>query len=147
MPIPTVVPTLEITAGEILNGWYTEKELTNKLGEDVSLTMPALAPGEVYKLYATTSPATFDAIFMVDKDVYAKVPTLYEGDIIAPGDKESEYAIPAKAGYTFEGWDPYPATLDQPNDMVFNAVWTEAFNTIQYFVDDGEWEIIIEKTK
>jgi len=138
MPIPTVVPTLEITAGEILDGWYTDNAFENKLA--TGATMPALEEGKALKLYATTSPATFDAIFMVDGEVYATVPTLYEDDIKAPGTEDSDIAAPAKAGYTFEGWDPYPATLDQPNDMTFNAIWTEAFNTIQYIVDGGEWE-------
>ena len=138
MPIPTVVPTLEITAGEILDGWYTDADCTAKLA--AGATMPALAQGETYRLYATTSPATFNAIFMVDGEVYATVPTLYEADIAAPGTKDSDISAPAKAGYTFEGWDPYPGTLDQPNDMTFNAIWTEAYNTIQYVVDGGEWE-------
>ena len=138
MPIPTVVPTLEITAGEILDGWYTDADCSAKLAAGAK--MPALAQGETYRLYATTSPATFNAIFMVDGEVYATVPTLYEADIAAPGTEDSDIAAPAKAGYTFEGWDPYPGTLDQPNDMTFNAIWTEAYNTIQYIVDGSEWE-------
>jgi len=112
MPIPTVVPTLEITAGEILDGWYTDADCSAKLAAGAK--MPALAQGETYRLYATTSPATFNAIFMVDGEVYATVPTLYEADIAAPGTEDSDIAAPAKAGYTFEGWIPIPVLLISP---------------------------------
>ncbi len=140
MPIPTVVPIIEVTTGKILDGWYTDEDMTAALA--AGTTMPVIDPADTdgYSLYAKTTNATYDAIFRVDGNVYATVPTEYEANILAPGDEDSTIAAPAKEGYVFAGWDPYPGTMDEANDMYFDAVWTEAMNTAIYVVDGGQYE-------
>jgi len=142
MPIPTVVPIIEVTEGMELNGWYTDADCTAAL--PAGATMPAIADSYYY-LYAKTTPATYNAIFTVDGKVYATVPTVYDTDIVAPGDEDSEYNVPAKEGYVFAGWDPYPGTMDEANDMYFEAMWTEAINTLTYVVDGGVYEQFTEE--
>ena len=117
MPVPTIVPTLNINKGTVLDGWYTDAECTQAF--DASKPMGEVTDPDGLKLYAKTSPAPFKAIFYNDNEVFAEIDTVYEGEIADPG-------IPVKEGYVFTGWDPYPGTHDEPNDMTFNAVWTEA---------------------
>jgi len=143
MPIPTVLPFISVDEGKELDGWYTDSAFGTKLV--TGATMPALptdAEGNpsVYNLYAQTTNKRFDAIFMVDNVEYARVETEYEADIIAPGDDDSDILEPAKEGYNFIGWNPYPGTLDQPNNMTFEALWEEAEQQIQYVVDNGVWQ-------
>jgi len=58
---------------------------------------------------------TYNAVFMVDGEQFAVVPTVYGATIDLPAD-------PTKDGYNFVGWDPLPGTMGAA-DETFNAVF------------------------
>ncbi|MFR9176611.1 MAG: InlB B-repeat-containing protein [Acutalibacteraceae bacterium] len=64
---------------------------------------------------------TYNAIFTVDGEEYAKVPTKVDDQIVAPKD-------PTKEGYTFAGWRPSVGVMGTA-DATFEAVFTAAGNT------------------
>ena len=64
---------------------------------------------------------TYNAIFTVDGEEYAKVPTKVGEQIVAPAD-------PTKEGYTFAGWRPSVGVMGTA-DATFEAVFTAAGNT------------------
>ena len=64
---------------------------------------------------------TYNAIFTVDGEEYAKVPTKVDDQIVAPKD-------PSKEGYTFAGWRPSVGVMGTA-DATFEAVFTAAGNT------------------
>ena len=64
---------------------------------------------------------TYNAIFTVDGEEYAKVPTKVDDQIVAPKD-------PSKDGYTFAGWKPAVGIMGTA-DATFEAVFTAAGNT------------------
>ncbi len=130
--IPTNIRTIKVPDGKYLDSWYTDADLSQKLASGE--TIGVIENGKTLDLYATIKNESYDAIFMLDADTeYTRVETVFEEEIKAP-------AEPAKAGYVFAGWDPYPGTFDQPNDMVFTAVWEEAENAIQYIVDNKNYD-------
>ena len=128
--IPTVIPTYTTPVGYEFDGWYTDAACTIKLADGATFGSGITA------VYAKETAKTYDAIFMVDGEVYATVPTAFDADIIAPGDEKSDIAAPTKDGYTFTGWDPYVGTMDQEG-ITFTAQWIETANayTITYMVD------------
>ena len=65
---------------------------------------------------------TYNAIFTVDGEEYAKVPTKVDDQIVAPAD-------PTKEGYTFAGWRPSVGVMGTA-DATFEAVFTAAGNTV-----------------
>ena len=64
---------------------------------------------------------TYNAIFTVDGEEYAKVPTKVDDQIVAPKD-------PSKEGYTFAGWRPSVGVMGTA-DATFEAVFTAAGDT------------------
>ena len=64
---------------------------------------------------------TYNAIFTVDGEEYAKVPTKVDDQIVAPKD-------PSKEGYTFAGWKPSVGIMGTA-DATFEAVFAAAGNT------------------
>ena len=64
---------------------------------------------------------TYNAIFTVDGEEYAKVPTKVDDQIVAPKD-------PSKEGYTFAGWRPSVGVMGTA-DATFEAVFVAAGNT------------------
>ena len=64
---------------------------------------------------------TYNAIFTVDGEEYAKVPTKVGEQIVAPKD-------PSKEGYTFAGWRPSVGVMGTA-DATFEAVFAAAGNT------------------
>ena len=64
---------------------------------------------------------TYNAIFTVDGEEYAKVPTKVDDQIVAPKD-------PSKEGYTFAGWRPSVGVMGIA-DATFEAVFTASGNT------------------
>ena len=64
---------------------------------------------------------TYNAIFNVDGEEYAKVPTKVGEQIVAPEN-------PTKEGYTFAGWRPSVGVMGTA-DATFEAVFTAAGNT------------------
>ena len=65
---------------------------------------------------------TYNAIFTVDGEEYAKVPTKVDDQIVAPEKN------PTKEGYTFAGWRPSVGVMGTA-DATFEAVFTAAGNT------------------
>ena len=65
---------------------------------------------------------TYNAIFTVDGEEYAKVPTKVDDQIVAPKD-------PSKEGYTFAGWKPSVGIMGTA-DATFEAVFAAAGNTV-----------------
>ena len=64
---------------------------------------------------------TYNAIFTVDGEEYAKVPTKVDDQIVAPKD-------PSKEGYTFAGWKPSVGIMGTA-DAAFEAVFAAAGDT------------------
>ena len=64
---------------------------------------------------------TYNAIFTVDGEEYAKVPTKVDDQIVAPKD-------PSKEGYTFAGWKPAVGIMGTA-DTTFEAVFAAAGDT------------------
>ena len=64
---------------------------------------------------------TYNAIFTVDGEEYAKVPTKVDDQIVAPKD-------PNKEGYTFAGWKPSVGIMGTA-DATFEAVFAAAGDT------------------
>lgn len=64
---------------------------------------------------------TYNAIFTVDGEEYAKVPTKVDDQIVAPKD-------PSKEGYTFAGWKPSVGIMGTA-DATFEAVFAAAGDT------------------
>ena len=64
---------------------------------------------------------TYNAIFTVDGEEYAKVPTKVDEQIVAPKD-------PSKEGYTFAGWKPSVGIMGTA-DATFEAVFAAAGDT------------------
>ena len=65
---------------------------------------------------------TYNAIFTVDGEEYAKVPTKVDDQIVAPEKN------PTKEGYTFAGWRPSVGVMGTA-DATFEAVFAAAGNT------------------
>ena len=74
---------------------------------------------------------TYNAIFTVDGEEYAKVPTKVDDQIVAPKD-------PSKEGYTFAGWKPsvgIMGTADATFEAVFAAAGDTAYTVEVYTMD------------
>ena len=93
------------------NVWYTDADCTAALADGATITTATT------RLYGKTTANMYEAIFMVDGEVYKKVETAYDSQIVAPED-------PSKDGYVFVGWDPDVALMDDEG-KIFNAVWAE----------------------
>ncbi|MBR5562504.1 MAG: InlB B-repeat-containing protein, partial [Clostridia bacterium] len=114
--------------GYEFDGWYTDAECTAKLADG------ATVGASVVNLYAKETAGTYDAIFYVDGEVYATVPTVFETAIVLP-------EAPTKEGWTFTGWSPDAVIMDAEG-MTFEATWveTEGAYTVTYYVDGDVYE-------
>ncbi|MBQ2973010.1 MAG: InlB B-repeat-containing protein, partial [Clostridia bacterium] len=114
--------------GYEFDGWYTDAACTTKLAEG------ATVGAAVVNLYAKETEGTYDAVFMVDGEVYATVPTVFEAAIVLPEE-------PTKEGWTFTGWSP-DATIMDREGMTFEATWVETAGayTATYYVDGEVYE-------
>jgi len=100
-PIPSNIPPAPVKVGYIFTGW--------------DAVIPATMPAENQSFNAMFIPEIHNAVFMVNGEVYATVPTAYDAAIAPPAD-------PYIYGYTFTGWDPTPGTMGLV-DQVFNATF------------------------
>ena len=109
---------------------YTEASrnaLAEALAEDVSGKLYSeqgvvdAATTAINNAVAALELMTYNAIFNVDGEEYAKVPTKVGEQIVAPAD-------PTKEGYTFAGWRPSVGVMGTA-DATFEAVFTAAGNT------------------
>ena len=109
---------------------YTEASrnaLAAALAEDVSGKLYSeqgvvdAATTAINNAVAALELMTYNAIFNVDGEEYAKVPTKVGEQIVAPAD-------PTKEGYTFAGWRPSVGVMGTA-DATFEAVFTAAGNT------------------
>ncbi|MBQ2842223.1 MAG: InlB B-repeat-containing protein [Clostridia bacterium] len=127
--IPTNILTMKLPEGKVFASetWFTDEACTIPLAEG------ATVEGNM-TLYRDTKYDSYDAIFIVDGEEYARVETVYGAEIAKP-------ANPAKEGYVFDGWSPDPTVLGEPNDMTFYATWREAVNDVIYIVDGSEHEV------
>ena len=109
---------------------YTEASrnaLAAALAEDVSGKLYSeqgvvdAATTAINNAVAALELMTYNAIFNVDGEEYAKVPTKVGEQIVAPEN-------PTKEGYTFAGWRPSVGVMGTA-DATFEAVFTAAGNT------------------
>ena len=109
---------------------YTEASrnaLAAALAEDVSGKLYSeqgvvdAATTAINNAVAALELMTYNAIFNVDGEEYAKVPTKVGEQIVAPAD-------PTKEGYTFAGWRPSVGVMGTA-DATFEAVFTAAGDT------------------
>ena len=110
---------------------YTEASrnaLAAALAEDVSGKLYSeqgvvdAATTAINNAVAALELMTYNAIFNVDGEEYAKVPTKVGEQIVAPEKN------PTKEGYTFAGWRPSVGVMGTA-DATFEAVFTAAGNT------------------
>jgi uncharacterized repeat protein (TIGR02543 family) len=90
--------------------------------------IPDTMPAEDTVFDATWEAKTFDAVFMVDGEVYKTVSTLFGEQISIP-------LPPAKTGYTFENWSPTPNIMNAEG-KVFEATWK--IKQINVYFMDGD---------
>lgn len=102
-----------------------EKEGHTFLGWDQAF--PATFPPEDITLTALWSINSYDAIFMVDDNEYARLSFQYGEDITAPPD-------PSKVGYVFAGWSTELGQMDDSN-KTFTALFLEEPYTATFVVD------------
>ncbi len=92
------------------------------LAEGVT-TMPDIGnTGDEITYTAVLEANSYDAVFYVDGEVYATVPTLFNEDIVAP-------AAPSKDGYDFGGWTPAVGKMDSVDGKEFVAIWNAKGDT------------------
>lgn len=102
-----------------------EKEGHTFLGWDQAF--PATFPLEDITLTALWSVNSYDAIFMVDDNEYARLSFQYGEDITAPPD-------PSKVGYVFAGWSTELGQMDDSN-KTFTALFLVDPYTATFIVD------------
>ena len=117
--IATEITSYKVPVGYTLSDWYTDEACENKLAEGATVGAAST------KLYAKTSAKTYDAIFMVDGEVYDTVPTVFDTEIIAPAE------VPTKEGFVFAGWTPELGLMDTEG-KTFTATWKEVTYTVTY---------------
>ena len=114
--------------------------------------IPPAAPEKPGSLFVRWSPAVgimgagdrvftavweeniFDAVFMVDDNVYRTVPTTPGESIVLPQE-------PQKTGYTFTGWDNVPNPMPS-NHIVINATWSINSYTITFNAQGGLYRTV-----
>lgn len=90
--------------------------------------IPETMPAENTSFEALWQAKTFDAVFMVDGEVYKTVPTVFGEQISAP-------LAPSKTGYTFNGWTPTVGIMNTEG-KTFEATWNIKQTNV-YFMDSG----------
>ena len=122
--IPTSLILAELPEGTEIKNWYTDAGYSNALAEGATMGAASIT------LYAKAENKTYNAIFMVDGEEYARVTTAYGKEIKVPAD-------PTKEGYVFAGWDAeIPATMPA-GDMTIKAQWTINQYTITFNTNGG----------
>lgn len=99
-----------------------------------SPAVPGVFPVTDIVLSAGWQINTYNAIFMVDGEEYATVPTLYGGMIDAPTD-------PEKTGFTFVGWSP-EADFMGAQDRVFTALFQVNIYDAIFMVDGQQYAVV-----
>jgi len=99
--IPADVPAAPVKIGYTFTGW--------------DAAIPATMPAENQSFNAQFTPEIHNAVFIVNGQVYATVPTAYDAAIAPP-------AAPYIYGYTFTGWDPAPGAMGLA-DQTFTATF------------------------
>ena len=97
--------------GYVFDGWYTDAEMTTKLAKGATVGAARV------DLYASETAGTYNAVFNVDGEEYAVVPTVFGEEIALPDE-------PTKEGFTFTGWNPAAQIMDAEG-KTFEATWIE----------------------
>ena len=116
-----------VPVGYELDGWYTDAACETKLADGATIGAAST------NLYAKTVAKMYDAIFMVDGEVYETVSTAFDSEIIAPED-------PAKEGYVFTGWTPVVGIMDTEG-ATFTATWKEGDYSVTYKAEGMKDEV------
>ena len=97
-----------VKEGYTFSGWDTE--------------LPATMPAHDITVNGSFTVNQYDALFYVDGNLVATVPTNYGETPVAPD------VADAKPGYTFQGWNPALAAMTTAG-ATYNAVFTAAGDT------------------
>ncbi len=116
-----------VPVGYELDGWYTDAACETKLADGATIGAASTS------VYAKTVAKMYDAIFMVDGEVYETVSTAFDSEIIAPED-------PAKEGYVFTGWTPVVGIMDTEG-ATFTATWKEGDYSVTYKAEGMKDEV------
>ena len=122
-----IVDTVNYVAGESIT-----PKTPLKTGYDFAGWEPAIPdemPAENTSFTALWQAKTYDAVFMVDGEIYKTVPSVFGEKIPLP-------PSPSKTGYTFTGWTPTVDVMDAEG-KTFNASW-ELKKVNVYFMDGNE---------
>lgn len=135
--------------GHVFGGWTWT--MTNEEGETVTIEEPEKMPAYDVNAEAIWTPDTFDATFDAnggdfDGETTVKVPTVFNEEIVVPGEEGSAYDEPTRDGYVFDGWvdenGNAPDSMDAEGKE-FTAVWLPADMTVPveiYLMDtDGTY--------
>ncbi|NLP47765.1 MAG: hypothetical protein GX345_02345 [Clostridiales bacterium] len=98
--------------------------------------LPDHMPAQAVTVTALWQANTYDAIFMVDGEDYAIVPTEFGSPISLPDS-------PKKTGFFFAGWTPSLPLSMPAYSIEFTALWTEA-SEITLIAKEGSGTIIDE---
>ena len=119
--ISTVPASYKVPEGYTLSKPYADVTLSTEFAADT--TMPA----NDVNIYFNLTAGTYDAVFMVDGEEYARIPTVYETPVDAPADPEKE-------GFVFAGWEPYVGIMDEEG-KTYVAIWEPVEYTVTWIVD------------
>ena len=123
----TIVDTVNYVAGESITA-----KTPSKIGYDFAGWEPAVPdamPAENTSFTALWQAKTYNAVFMVDGEIYKTVPSVFGEKIPLP-------SSPSKTGYTFMGWTPAVGVMDAEG-KTFNASW-ELKKVNVYFMDGND---------
>ncbi|MFJ7650125.1 InlB B-repeat-containing protein, partial [Lysinibacillus sp. NPDC097279] len=127
------VPPVPTKAGYTFEGWYTDDEGTNQYDFTINVVTANTT------LYAKWKPVTYTVNFDVNGG------SLVPNQTVAHGEKATVPPVPAKAGYTFEGWytdDEGTNQYDFTNNVItantaIYAKWEPVGYTVNFEVNGG----------
>ena len=94
--------------------------------------LPETMPAHDVTVYGSFSINTYNAVFKIDGEVVATVPTVFNEPVVAP-------AAPEKEGHTFAGWQDVPELMPA-HDIEIQGSYTVNSYKLVYMVDGAEYK-------
>ncbi len=92
-----------------------------------------IVPYEDTLYFAIWKAGVFDAVFMLNGETYATVPTEFKQQIIAPDDPTTP------TGYAFSGWSPEVGVMDEEG-KIFTATLNPVDCSVKFILNGGNIE-------
>ena len=94
--------------------------------------LPETMPAYDVTVYGSFSINTYNAVFKIDGEVVATVPTVFNEPVVAPAAQEKE-------GHTFAGWQDVPELMPA-HDIEIQGSYTVNSYKLVYMVDGAEYK-------